>query len=164
MNDDISWDAYYISMAYMVAMKSKDQGAKLGAVIVTDTNEIISTGFNGFARGLDETIEERLEKPLKLKYTVCAESNAIFAAVRQGKSLFGSTLYVPWCPCNRCTLAIIQSGITTVVTHKDNPHSISWNDEMELSEQQLVEAGVNRREWSGSIIVPRIFKGDTWQT
>jgi dCMP deaminase len=50
------WDEYFIKMAFLVAEKSKDPSTKVGCVIVGPDNEIRSTGFNGFPRGVAETV------------------------------------------------------------------------------------------------------------
>lgn len=158
----VDWDEYFMGLAYMASMKSKDKGAKTGAIIVDDDHIPVMTGFNGLAKGLIETAE-RSVKPLKLKVTSCAERSAILFAARKGKAVEGTTIYTQWCPCNECAIAIIQSGIKKVVVHKENIPSESWNDEFEFSKELLAEADVEYVEWSGNILIPRAFKGDEWK-
>lgn len=156
----MDWDQYFMSMAYMVAMKSKDQGAKVGSITVDDEQDIITTGFNGFPRGFDDNRPDRLEKPNKLIYTIHAELNACLSAARRTLSLRGARMYVTWAPCDKCALAIVQSGLKEVITHKENPHQESWNESIELGKMIMSEGGVTFREWSGNIIIPVMFKGD----
>lgn len=124
------WDTYLISIAMAVAAKSKDPSTKVGAVIVGEHHNILSTGFNGFPRGVRETVKhtdgevseytldaERWERPAKYLRVEHAERNAIFNAARHGVRLEGASMYMNWepCPCTDCARAIIQSGIVEVV-------------------------------------------------
>lgn len=153
----MEWDQYFMSMAYMVAMKSKDRSTKVGTVIVDDENELLATGYNNFPRGFDDDLEERHVKPLKLRLTVHSELNACLSAARRGMKLHGSRLYCTWCTCEQCALTIVQAGIKEVIVHKDNPISESWRDNIEFGKMILSEGGVAYREWSGEIIVPVMF-------
>lgn len=148
-----------MSLAYLVAMKSKDESTKVGTVIVDDENEILATGYNGFPRGFDDDVAERKVKPLKLVYTVHSELNACLSAARKNISLKGSRAYVTWAPCSKCALALVQSGVKEVIIHKENPVRPSWVEEVQLGADILAEGGVTLREWSGEIAVPVIFKG-----
>ena len=84
-----SWDLFFMKMVYLVANKSKDISTKIGAVIVNDNNQIIKIGYNGFPIGVDDSIKERFERPLKYSYTAHAEANAIFFAARDGAKIEG---------------------------------------------------------------------------
>ncbi len=87
-----SWDEHYINMATLISFKSKDPSTKVGVVIIGSDNEILSTGFNGFPRGVDERrYPERWERPEKYDWIVHAESNAVANAARVGVSLKEST-------------------------------------------------------------------------
>jgi dCMP deaminase len=155
----MDWDQYFMSMAYMVAMKSKDQSTKVGTVIVDEENEILATGYNNFPRGFDDSIKERQEKPLKLRLTVHSEVNACLSAARKGMRLHGSRLYCTWATCEQCALAIVQSGVKEVIVHKDNPVGESWKESIEFAKATLGEGKVVYREWSGDIIIPHLFTG-----
>lgn len=117
--DYISWDEYFMSVALLASMRSKDPNTQVGACIVGDDKRIISTGYNGFPRGCsdDEFPWNRVGEETKYPYVVHAELNAILNA--GGRSLAGSTLYVALFPCNECAKAIIQAGIKTVVYLSD---------------------------------------------
>ena len=113
-----SWDRYFIKMAQLVASKSKDPSTKCGAVIVGEDNEVLSTGFNGFPRGVDESIESRWNiRPDKYEWVEHGERNAIYNAARAGISCRGARMYLNYRPecCSDCTRGIIQAGITTVI-------------------------------------------------
>ena len=59
----MEWDRYFLNIAEQVKEKSKDQRTHIGAVIVGKDNEIVSTGYNSFPRGIDDDVDERAERP-----------------------------------------------------------------------------------------------------
>lgn len=117
--DYISWDEYFMSVALLAAMRSKDPNTQVGACIVGEDKRIISTGYNGFPCGCsdDDFPWDREGEETKYPYVVHAELNAILNA--GGRNLSGSKLYVALFPCNECAKAIIQAGIKTVVYLSD---------------------------------------------
>lgn len=105
-------------MCKLIASKSKDPSTKVGVVIIGQDNEIISTGFNGFPRGVDEVNNpSRWDRPEKYNWIVHAEANAVANAARIGVSLKGSTLYMNFQPsvCSVCAGLLIQAGVTTII-------------------------------------------------
>lgn len=135
------WDEYFYAVAQAVALRSKDKGRKVGAVVVGEGHVILSTGFNGFARGIRET-PERTADDEKLRWVTHAETNAIFNAARSGIPLVGSTLYVTTYPCAGCAQAIVQAGITRVFTY--GPYWIKADNanRYEIAPDILAEAHV----------------------
>ncbi|HIR13372.1 MAG TPA: dCMP deaminase family protein [Candidatus Choladousia intestinavium] len=119
--DYISWDEYFMSVAILAGMRSKDPNSQVGACIVSRDNKILSMGYNGFPRGCsdDEFPWAREGEPMDTKYlyVVHSELNAILNY--RGGSLEGAKLYVSLFPCNECAKAIIQAGIKTVVYDQD---------------------------------------------
>ncbi len=113
----ISWDEYFMGVAALSAMRSKDPNSQVGACIVSDDNKILSMGYNGFPRGCSDDVFpwDREGDPLETKYhyVTHGELNAILNY--RGGSLEGAKLYVTMFPCNECAKAIIQAGIKTVV-------------------------------------------------
>lgn len=122
--DYISWDEYFMSVAKLAGMRSKDPNSQVGACIVSQDNKILSMGYNGFPKGCsdDEFPWAREGQPLDTKYlyVVHSELNAILNY--RGGSLEGAKLYVSLFPCNECAKAIIQSGIKTIVYDEDKYH------------------------------------------
>ena len=112
--DYISWDEYFMGVAHLAGMRSKDPNTQVGACIVSQDNIIISTGYNGMPKGCsdDEFPWDRTGEETKYPYVVHAELNAILNA--NGRDLRGSKLYVALFPCNECAKAIIQSGVKEV--------------------------------------------------
>lgn len=119
--DYISWDEYFMGVAKMSALRSKDPNTQVGACIVSDDNKILSMGYNGLPRGCsdDEFPWAREGDPLdnKYMYTAHSELNAILNY--RGGSLDNAKLYVTLFPCNECAKAIIQAGIKTLVYECD---------------------------------------------
>ena len=52
--DYISWDEYFMGIAQLSAMRSKDPNTQVGACIVSKENKILSMGYNGFPKGCDD--------------------------------------------------------------------------------------------------------------
>src|SRR3954465_1001797 len=115
MIKSFSWDQYFMTMAYLVSMKSKDPSSRVGAVIVGPDHEIRSTGYNGLPRGFADRNYRYENREYKLFASNHAEENAILNCALNGVSAKNCTLYCPWSPCAHCTKMIIQSGIKEIV-------------------------------------------------
>lgn len=141
--DTNKWDNRYMEMAMLVATWSKDPSSKIGAVAVNEKGQILTTGYNGFPRGIAD--DDRLnDRPVKYKYIVHAEQNAIYNATYNGVSLYGSTMYVAGLPCcSDCAKGIIQVGVRRVVMNGD-PLNGRWAESTRLTLDMFKEAGV---EW-----------------
>ena len=117
----LTWDEYFMGLATMSAMRSKDPNTIVGACIVDDNHKILSMGYNGAPIGFndDDMPWDRDGDFINTKYAyVChSELNAILNA--RGLNLTGCTLYVTLFPCNECAKAIIQSGIKRIVYLSD---------------------------------------------
>lgn len=120
--DYISWDEYFMAVAKLAGMRSKDPNTQVGACIVSRDHKILSMGYNGFPLGCsdDEFPWARIGDTYDTKYAYVthAELNAI---LNYRGNLEGAKLYVSLFPCNECAKAIIQSGIKTVV-YGDNKY------------------------------------------
>lgn len=142
----MSWVEYFLNIAEQVKLKSKDQSTQIGSVIVGKDNEILSTGYNSFPRGLNDNIPERQERPEKYLYFEHSERNAIYNAARIGVSLRDSTIYLTsGLPCMDCSRAIINSGIKTVYCKKvcTTKNVEMWREQQTKSFNMLKECGVN---------------------
>ena len=138
----MTWDDKHLSLSKEIASWSKDRSTKVGAVIVGEDNEIISVGYNGFPRGVDDDVEERHQRPEKYKWAEHAERNAIYNFAR--RFLKGTKIFLPWIPCTDCARAIIQCGISEIIT--DNIKIPDrWKDNFKTSIKMLEEAGVTIR-------------------
>lgn len=141
----MNWTDYFLNIAEAIKLKSKDKSTQIGAVIVGKDNEILSTGYNSFPRGLDDSNEERQERPEKYFWFEHAERNAIFNAARIGVSLKNSTIYITsGIPCMDCARGIVNSGIKTVwckytCTTKNKE---KWEESQKRSLQLFDECGI----------------------
>lgn len=117
----LSWDEYFMGVAELSAMRSKDPSTQVGACIVSKDNKIMSVGYNGMPKACsdDEFPWDREGNALDTKYFfVChAELNAILNY--RGGSLEGSKIYTTLFPCNECAKAIIQSGVSEIIYKSD---------------------------------------------
>lgn len=144
----MDWTTYFLNIAETVRTKSKDPSSQVGAVIVGPEKQIVSTGFNGFPRHIDDGREERWRPEKKLYWIEHAERNAIYNAARHGIALRGCTMYLvgfgpPTVPCVDCARAIIQSGIGQVVGRPYKPTAEHWVANLATAQQMLQEAGVS---------------------
>lgn len=143
-NDYINWDQYFMGVAMLSAMRSKDPATQVGACIVNQKKRIVGIGYNGFPIGIDDDDfpwdknESWLES--KYPYVVHAEPNAILNAT---EPLHGATLYVTLFPCNECAKLIIQSGIQELVYLEDKYHD---RDIFIASRRMFDAAGVTYRQ------------------
>jgi dCMP deaminase len=165
----MNWNEYFFNMIEVVRSKSKDKNTKVGAIIVTPDNSIVSTGFNGFPRGVkdehihigrpykkqchNEEIDKRYSRPDKYLWTEHAERNAIYAAAKRGIPLEGCKIYINWYPCADCCRGIIQCGIRTIVIdgrdyeEKEEYWNKRWKDQMDVSKKMCDESGVHIEIW-----------------
>jgi dCMP deaminase len=145
--DYLSWDDYFMGVAFLSAMRSKDPSTQVGACIVSPEKKILGIGYNGFPWGCsDEELPwERKGSFLETKYAyVChAELNAILN--KNQSDIKGATLYVALFPCNECAKLIIQSGIKEVVYIGDKYHD---QDIWVASRKMLDMAGVKYRQYT----------------
>lgn len=144
----ISWDEYFMGIALLSAKRSKDPSTQVGACIVDEDNKVVSIGYNGMPRQLDEdklTWEKGEGLNSKYLYVCHAEFNAILN-IRNGSSLKGCTLYVTLFPCNECAKAIIQTGIKKIIYLSDKyADSVST-----LASKKMFElAGVKVEKYQG---------------
>lgn len=119
--DYISWDEYFMGVASLSGMRSKDPNTQVGACIVSQDNKILSMGYNGFPCGCsdDEFPWSREGNMLETKYPFVTHSELNAILNYRGGSLEGTKLYVSLFPCNECAKAIIQAGIKSVVYDSD---------------------------------------------
>lgn len=142
----LSWDEYFMGIASLSAMRSKDPSTQVGACIVNPEKRIVSMGYNGMPHCCsdDEFPWDRENSPLDSKYLyVChAELNAILNCAVG--SVRGCTVYVTLFPCNECAKAIIQSGIKEIVYMYDK---YADTDSVMASKRMLNAAGVKFRQY-----------------
>jgi dCMP deaminase len=133
----LSWDSYYMSLAFLVAMRSPDAQTQHGCVIVDAQNGLVATGYNGWLPGIPDEYTPNL-RPKKYAHVIHSEVNAILSAKRD---LTGCKVYVTGLPCNECLKVMVKAGITEIVVG-DRPHVFA---EGHLEMQSLICAQKNIR-------------------
>jgi len=129
---------------YLISSKSKDNRTKIGAILVRD-NRIISSGYNGFCRKLDDSVESRYERPKKYSFFEHAERNAVYDCARRGVSTEGSTCVTNGIPCADCARGLIQAGIKSLLVHKQHEEMmvamglVKWIESAEHSIEMFKE-------------------------
>lgn len=148
--DYLSWDEYFVAMANLAAMRSKDPNTQVGSCIVSNDNRILSIGYNGAPNGFDDDKfpwgREGNKLDTKYMYVCHSELNSILNYRGNSNDFVGAKIYVHYFPCNECAKAIIQSGIKEVIyTHSYDYDNHS--DEMEASIRMFNECGVKVRQY-----------------
>lgn len=140
MSNPGKWRQRFMEMADLVATWSKDPSTQVGCVIVNPARQVVSTGFNGFARGVDDTPERYADRSQKYLMVLHAEANAVLQA---GGDVRGGTAYVTHPPCAQCAAVLIQAGISRIVTRQpDAAMADRFRDSFAASRTMLREAGV----------------------
>ncbi len=136
----ISWNDYFMGLAHLSALRSKDPNTQVGACIVDKENRVVSIGYNGMPRGCDDKKypwdREGGFLDTKYAFVVHAELNAILNSPR---SVDGCSIYVSLFPCNECAKAIIQSGIKKIIYESDKYDGTEGNI---ASKKMLIDAGI----------------------
>ncbi|MCR4327558.1 MAG: deaminase [Nanoarchaeota archaeon] len=163
MLKNINWDDYFMSMVYLVAMRSKDESTHVGAVVVGPDNEVRSLGYNGFPRGLIDNVLERQKRPEKYFWIEHAERNAFYNATLIGVSLKGCRMYTNGTPCMDCGRGVVQSGIVEVIVDKNwekhNPPE--WENHANKTKVMFDEVGIKLRHWEGKTAnIEKFMRGE----
>lgn len=154
----ISWDSYFINVAYLTSLRSSDINTKVGAVLVDSFNRIIGAGYNGIPRGLDKDLfptcnnKEFALHDTKYAYTVHAEANALLNSTVY--DLSGAKIYCTLFPCNECAKLLIQKSISEVIYTCDKYH----NEPSYIASRRLLEAaGVTYRQLKEGLIFKNVI-------
>jgi dCMP deaminase len=140
----MNWKEYFRGIAHQVKLKSKDRYTQIGAVVVGSDNQIVSTGYNSFPRGIDDSVDERQERPEKYYWFEHAERNSLYNAALIGVSTKGCTMYLTCgIPCSDCARGIINSGIKKIVCERlGGAVGNLWDEHAKRSVEMFNEAGV----------------------
>lgn len=141
------------------AMRSPDPSSKVGAVIATQDNKFLSSGYNGFPRGMDHPPADSpiWKAPEKYKYFAHAEANAVFNAASEGIRVKGAVMYIMAPSCSGCATAIANSGISKVIYYEPSyelwmdvmrKRNEGWTDSIEDAKKILQSAHVSLIPWS----------------
>ena len=144
--DYISWDEYFMGVALLSSMRSKDPSTQVGACVASQENKVVTMGYNGMPVGINDDImpwgrvgKDELDN--KYLYVCHAEFNAI---LNSRGSVRDCKIYVTLFPCNECAKAIIQSGIKEVIYMSDKYKD---TDSVKVSKKMLDMAGVKYTQY-----------------
>lgn len=139
----MKWDVRFMQMAREISSWSKDPSRKIGAIAVGDNRRVLSTGYNGFPRNIEDSAKRLNDRETKYKYVVHAEQNCIYNACLNGISLAGATLYVYGLPvCSECAKGIIQVGIKKVFIEDRIYEEQKWIESFEHTKELFAEAKI----------------------
>lgn len=143
--DYLTWDEFFMFSAKIASERSKDPNTNVGSVIVNNDKRIISSGYNGFFKGLSDDSglwgKNNSDSTLdKYHYVVHSEMNSILSSKQD---CTGFTMYCTHMPCTECAKIIVQSGIKTIV------YANNWGSESEISDFILNEGGVLVKKYNG---------------
>jgi dCMP deaminase len=137
------WASKYKHLAKEISTWSKDPSTKVGAVVIGEYGQLLSQGYNGFPRGINDTEERLNNRERKYELVVHAEMNAIYNASLNGVSLNNATLYVYGLPiCNECAKGIIQVGIRRVIATRPADYNKEWDESIKDAKALFKEAEV----------------------
>lgn len=143
------WDDRIFDIAQSVATWSKDPSTKVACVAVDDSHRILSTGYNGFPRNIDDSPSRLTNRETKLIFTSHAEKNCIYNACFHGISLNDSSVYVYGCPiCFECAKGLVQVGVKSIkAKYPESYMKTEWYKQSQnISKTIFKEAGVNYNE------------------
>lgn len=157
-----SWDKTYMTLCYIMAMRSPDESTKVGCAITNKDNILVAMGLNGLPRGIENEPQYQ-ERPGKYFFFEHAERNAFFNSNRTGVDIerHGHTLYITWVPCADCARAILQEGVKEVVIHRQGQEAFEmsrndsqWGDGHKAAMHMLQNStqAPNIRWYDGDII------------
>jgi dCMP deaminase len=135
---------------YLIGSKSKDDSTQIGAILVSDGG-VISEGYNGICRKVNDMLPERNARPYKYSFYEHGERNSIYNAARKGIKTMDSIMYTNSIPCTDCGRAVIQAGCSEIVLHKQwediwrNIKNIKWEGHDNTTLTMFEEAGVKVR-------------------
>jgi dCMP deaminase len=141
----------YMKLAKEISTWSKDPRKQIGAVVVGHKGQVLSQGYNGFPRGIEDSLERYNDRDEKRKYVIHAEMNCIYNASFNGVSLEGNSIYVYGLPpCSECAKAIIQAGIKEVYYSADITEDFAhWEESFKVSKGMFDEVGIEYHKLTG---------------
>ena len=134
--DRLSWDEYFINLAFLVSKRSACDRLHVGCVLVKDSR-MIAAGYNGF---LPKASHKSVIRNDHEQMTNHAEMNAICDCARRGVNSDGAIGYITHFPCIICFKILAAAGIKQIKYHDDYKNDILVKDlamEVGISIQKL---------------------------
>jgi|TARA_Y100000310_G_scaffold207268_2_gene207751 dCMP deaminase len=123
------WDQYFMGLAHYASIRSHDEQTKVGCVIVNNENHVLSMGYNGFPKGVDDS-DLPTKRPEKYPFMVHAEENAVSNLV----AITGDELkiYLTHYPCHRCAKLLWQNNVKKWFVEEKNLVASHTNDDRKV--------------------------------
>lgn len=142
------WKYHFLTVARLASEPSKDRSTKCGCVLVGMRRNVLSSGYNGMPRGMDDTVESRHERPAKYMFMEHSERNAVYNAAYEGVRLANSVAFVTGPPCVDCTRSMIQSGVVAVIipefhNFREQETSERWRESCTVALDMMTECGIH---------------------
>lgn len=139
MSKQRDWDEYFMKIAETASERSKDPSSKMGCVIVDENKRVVSLGYNGLVQGADESKMTLSERPMKYRFAIHSEMNAILFA---RENLHGCTIYNRVATCDNCLKHCLQAGIKRFVYKELRVHSHASDPKKSMTNIESDEAVV----------------------
>ncbi len=125
---------------------SFDPSSKIGTAVFPFAGVNAYYGWNHHPAKIPNTMEN-WNRPLKYRYVIHAERDAIYATLRAGISCSGATLYMvgmgpPTTPCIECAKTIVEVGIKRIISSGYKAVEEHWLEELKFTENFLTQCGV----------------------
>ena len=103
-----------MALCFLISQRSIDTSTTHGAVLVSKSKSILSTGYNGPIKGSNDR-KIPMSRPEKYAHMIHAEENALLAFTGSEKDLEGATMYITGRCCSKCLRMMLQKGIRRIV-------------------------------------------------
>ena len=133
-----TWTNYFLGLAKVASKRSHDIHTQHGCVITDKHNHILGVGYNGFPKGLDDSLLP-LERPDKYPWMIHAEKNALSNCVVRPEN---GIAYVTGQCCNSCVMSLWQEGIKKVIMSNSHGTVLFDSKEHELFEKFVQMSGI----------------------
>lgn len=130
-----------MDLAKAAGETSPNRVRKVGVALETSDGATRMSCSNTFPDGVRD-LEERHAGDGRFIWMEHAERNLIFDAARRGVALKGATMATTLYPCIDCARAIVQSGVSHLITPAPDFNEPSWGAAFRISEVILREGGV----------------------
>ena len=133
-----TWTNYFLGLAKVASQRSHDIHTQHGCVITDQNNRILGVGYNGFPKGLDDSLLP-LDRPEKYSWMIHAEQNALSNCVVRPDN---GIAYVTGQCCNDCIMSLWQEGIKKVIMSNDHGTKLFNEKEQEIFDKFVKLSGI----------------------
>lgn len=116
-------ELFFLKLAKLTSELGTCPRARVGAVVVVG-DRLVSTGYNGAARG-EKHCGCILDEGGRCVKAVHAEANTVINAAYHGISTKDGVMYCTHSPCDRCLPLLINAGIKQVIYIEDYNHRVA---------------------------------------